>query len=169
MKPLATISIFSLVSLFLVNNVFAADSATVTATITAQSVSVSVSDGTVTYGTLTTGTSEDTTSGGLNNTQTASNDGNITEDINIRGQDSVNWTLSATSGADQYVHEFCKVDTGDCDGTPTWAALTTSNQTLKLSLVSSGTYDFDLKITTPSTSTNFTQQSVDVVIQASAS
>ena len=144
--------------------------ASVAATVTVQNISVSVGDGVVAYGALPVSTSEDTTSGGLNDTQIATNNGNVTEDLEIKGIDSANWTLVASIGvADEYVHKFCKVDTGDCDGTPTWTALTTSYQTLKTGVAALGTYDFDLEITTPSSSTNYTQQSVNVTVLATAS
>ena len=167
MKSLLAISLFLLGSaLFILGNTAnAATSATVTATVTAQNVSVNVTDGTVAYGTLATSTTQDTTSGGLNDSQTATNNGNVTEDFNIRGQNSANWTLGASAGADTYRHRFCITT---CDSSPTWTALTTSNQTLASSVSTSGTQIFDLEIATPTSSTNYTQQSVDVIVQASA-
>ena len=150
-----------------VNIVSAATSATVTATVTAQNVSVSVSDGTVTYGTMSLSALKNTTSTGLNDSQIASNDGNVTEDLNIRGQNTASWTLGASTAPDQYTHKFCNTD---CDGSPTWTALTTSNQTLTAGVTSSATAPhFDLQIGIPSTSGSYTQQSVDIIVQASAS
>jgi len=143
-----------------------ATTATVTATVTVENVAVTVSDGTVTYGTLSTSATSDTTSGGLDDSQTATNTGNVASDISIRGQDSANWTLAGSVGSDQYEHDFC---TSDCDSSPSWTALTTSYQTLASSVASSGTQDFDLKISTPSSSSNYSQQSVDVTVQISAS
>ena len=170
MKSLITsIAILGLIGLVVGVTVQAATEASVGATVTVQNVSVTVDDGAVTYGTLGAGASEDTTSSGVDNTQIATNDGNVIEDFNIRGTDSANWALGASVGSDIYVHEFCKVDTGDCDGTPTWTALTTGNQTLKASVAKDGTYDFDLQITTPSPSTSYAEQSVNVTIQAVAS
>ena len=144
------------------------DTAGVGATVTVQNISVSVSDGTVAYGTLTVNTSKDTTNvtDQLNDTQIATNIGNVTENLNIRGTNSTNWFLKASPAADEYKHEFCKVDTGNCDTSPVWNALTTEYQTLKTSLAKNGTYDFDLKITTPNSSTSYDQQSVDLTIQA---
>lgn len=161
----------ALVSVFLTSFVFApfvkgATSANVTATVTVQNVSVSVSDGSIAYGTVSTGSSADTTSGGVNDSQTATNNGNINEDIDIKGNNSANWTLGATAGADQYVHEFC---TANCDSTPVWTALTTSYQSLATAVASSGTQDFDLKITAPSSSSTYTQESITVTVLASAS
>lgn len=143
---------------------------TVTATVTAQNVAVSVSDGTVAYGTLAVSTSDDTTTNGTtHDSQTATNDGNVTSDLEIKGQDATGgtgWTLAATIGSDQYVHEFCITD---CDGTPSWTALTTTYQTLASSVAAAGTQVFDLKISIPSSSSDYVQKSVDVMVQISAS
>ncbi len=155
-------SVFILPSL----QVFAAGSATVAATVTMQNVSVSVTDGSISYGTLSSSSTKDTTNAVLNDSQTATNDGNVNQDLNIRGQNSTNWTLAATAGANQYKHEFCTIN---CDVSPTWTALTASNQTLQNAVAASGTKVFDLKLTAPSSSTVYTQQSVDVIVQASAS
>lgn len=146
--------------------VFAATSANVAATVTMQNVSVTVSDGTISYGTLSSSSSSNTTFGGLDDSQTATNNGNVAQDLNIRGQNSAAWTLAASVGADQYKHDFCITT---CDTTPVWTALTTSNQTLQAALAASGTKVFDLRLNAPSSSTSYTQQSVDVIVQASAS
>lgn len=134
-------------------------------------ISVTVSDGSVTYGTLAINTSKDTTSGGTNNTQIATNAGDVAEDLNIKGQSSANWTLAGSAGSEQYVHSFCKTGSGSpdpCDASPTWTALTTSYQSLATNIAASGTQRFDLKITTPTSTSATSQQSVDVTIQAVA-
>jgi len=144
----------------------AASSATVNATITPQNISVSVSDGSVAYGTVSLSSTADTTSGGTNDSQTATNDGNVSIDLNISGQDTSAWTLAGTIGANQYKHEFCITT---CDTTPSWTALTTSNQPLTTGVAASGTQVFDLKLSTPSSTASYTEQSPNVIIQASAS
>lgn len=145
----------------------AASTATVSATVTVQNVSVSVADGTITYGTLGQNATKSTIAADLNDTQTATNNGNIAEDLNIKGQNSADWTLGGTAGSDQYIHRFC---TATC-GSPTtnYTALTTNYQTLATSVAASGTQTFELHINTPNPSTVFTQQSVDVTVQAVAS
>ena len=166
MKSLITyLSILGLVGMIITMEALAADTATVTATVTVQNISVSVSDGEVSYGTLAVNTSQDTTSGNLDDSQTATNDGNVTENFNIKGQDSAAWTLASSAGADQYVHEFC---TSNCDTSPTWTALTTDYQTLATGIEASGTQVFDLKITTPTSTSSYDEQSVDVTVQAVA-
>ncbi len=137
------------------------------ASVTTANISVSISDGIVTYGTLGQNATKSTLSGELNDMQTATNDGTVTETFNIRGQDSVNWTLGTTAGSDIYVHRFCNDTANDCTNPPTnYTALTTSNQTLATGVTTSGTINFQLQINTPNPSSVFTQQSVNVIIQA---
>lgn len=146
--------------------VLAADTAAVTATVTAQNVSVTVGDGTVAYGTMAVSTTKSTTAADLNDLQTATNNGNITEDFNIRGQDSAAWTLAGTAGSEQYTHKFC---TTSCTTPPTnYTALTTNYQTLGSSIATSGTKTFDLQLGTPSSTATFTEQTVSVTVQAVA-
>jgi len=165
-KLLSTISLFSLFSFLIVSGfpVQAASTATVTATVTVQNISVSVSDGTVAYGTLSLNTSAGTNG---SDTQTATNNGNVTETLLIKGQNTAAWTLAATAGSDQYRHMFC---TSSCASpTTNYTALTTSNQTLGSSIATSGTATFDLYLTSPTSSSSYTQQSVDVTVTATAS
>jgi len=144
----------------------AATTGVVTATVTVQNVSVTVSDGTIAYGTVSTSATEDTTTGGKDDSQTATNNGNVSEDLNILGQDSTAWTLGATAGSETYTHKFCITT---CDSSPTWTALTTSYQTLTTAVAASGTQAFDLQIGAPTATTTYTEQSVDVTVQAVAS
>ncbi len=137
-------------------------------TIQAAVVSVTITtDGTIAYGMMAANTSKSTLPGELNDIQTAENNGNVTENFNIKGQDSTNWTLAGTAGSDQYVHKFCNDTTADCTTPPTnYTALTTSYQALDTGIIVNGTVDIQLQITTPNPSTVFTEQSVDVTIQA---
>jgi len=158
---------FSIVAL----PVQAAGSATVTSTVTVQNVSVSVSSGTVSYGTLAVNTSKTTlTSPGLADTQVVTNNGNVPEDFTIKGQNSAGWTLDTTNSTlDHYIHKFCKATCGT-DASPTnFTALTTSYASLATSVAAAGTQNFDLQITTPQSSDVFTSQSVDVTVLAAAS
>lgn len=165
LEDLIILSAILVFILFIVPVASAATTASVTATVTVQNISVSVADGTVAYGTMSVGTSENTTASALDDSQVATNDGNVTQDFNILGSDSAAWTLAATTGADQYTHEWC---TSTCDSSPTWNDLTTGYQTLSTAIAPAGSTTFDLQITTPSSSTSFTQQNVDVTVQAVA-
>jgi len=133
--------------------------------ITPAVISISVSDGSVSYGIMAANSTKNTTNSGLNDSQTATNNGNVTENLNIKGQNSANWTLAAAVGNEQYTHKFCDIN---CDTSPAWTALTTSYQTLATAISVSGTQDFDLQVGTPTTTSHYTQQSVNVTVQAVA-
>lgn len=158
---LGSLSLSSCLVALLVLPVFAADTDSVTATVTVQNISVSVADGSVAYGTLPLNSSAGTNG---SDTQTATNDGNVTIDLNIRGYDTAAWTLSGTNGANQYVHRFC---TTSCASPPTsYTALTTSYQTLATNKTAASDQTFDLHITTPTSTSTYDQQSADVLVQA---
>ena len=158
-------AIFLFVS-FLNDSLRAAETAQVAATVTAQNISVGVSDGIVAYGTIGVGATADTTSNDKNNSQTATNTGNVTEDFNISGSDSTNWTLAGTAGENTYTHKFC--NNGTCDASPNWTALTTGYQTLATGVGTSATQELDLQIGTPTSTTFYTEQTVNVTVQAVA-
>lgn len=165
LKNIVVFSSFLALLVFVLSSVAkAADTGTVAATVTVQNISVSVTDGVVTFGTLANNASAGTNG---TDTQTATNNGNITENLNIKGQNSTNWTLGATAASDQYILKFC---TATCTTPPTnYTALTTNYQTLATGVVATtGNQTFDLYITTPNPSTVYTQQSVDVTVQAVA-
>lgn len=144
--------------------VLAASTATVTATVTVQNVSVTVSSGTVDWGTLPVNTASSTNAA---YTQVVTNAGNVAEDLTVKGQNSANWTLdTANTTQDHYVQSFC---TATCGSAPTnYTALTTTNQTLVSNLAASGTANVDLYILTPQTVSGYTQQSVDITVTAAA-
>ncbi len=159
---------------FLTTNFFflarAADTADVTATVTVQNVAITVSDGSISYGTLVAGGTKDTTTSGVDDSQTATNTGNVNEDFNIKGYNvstGCSWTLAATQGSDQYFHKFC--NNGNCDSSPTWNALTTSYTTLATNKTPSATQEFDLQIGVPSSTSCTSQATVTVTVQAVAS
>ncbi len=156
-----SIGILGLIGVLIFQTALAATTATVTATVTVQSISLTITDGTVAYGTLGNNSSADTNPA---DTQDAVNNGNIIENFNIQGSNSANWTLGAVAASDVYVHKFC---TSSCGTPPTnYTALTTSDQTLATGVAASASQSFDLYITTPNPSTVFTQQSVNVTVTA---
>ncbi len=143
----------------------AGSSATVTATVTVQSISLSVADGAVAYGTLGSNTSKSTCTSELNDAQTVTNDGNVAETFRIKGVATANWALGATTASDQYVHQF---KNGTCSTFSGGTALTTSDQDLATNIAAAGTSTLNLQITTPNPSTVFTQQSPNVTLTAIA-
>ncbi len=133
---------------------------------TAKVISVAVADGIITYGTMTTGEIKTTIT--LADTQTLTNDGNVSETFNIKGQNTAcPWTLAATAGSEQYVHQFCKKTDVACTSPPTdYNALTTGYQTLYTGVAVSGTRQIDLRLIAPTVTSCGSQQNVDVTIQA---
>ncbi|HXS15187.1 MAG TPA: hypothetical protein VN711_03600, partial [Candidatus Saccharimonadales bacterium] len=126
-------------------------------------ISISVSDGNVSYGYVPINTAKNTTASGLNDTQVLTNDGNEAEDFNAKGQNTAcPWTLSPNNGSNQYVHEF-STNSGS-----SWSPLTTSYQSLISNIPANSTQNLDLRLTTPTSTGCYTQQSVDVTIQAVA-
>ena len=164
---LSIISILVLTSMVVSVVAKAADTAAVTATVTARNVSVSVADGTVAYGNIALSGTASTSSDGLDDTQIATANGNVSETLNIIGTDSATWTLETAIGSDQYTHHFC--NTLACDSAPTWTEIQQAAYTTMSSATvatSTGTQNFDLKVTVPSSSSSYTSQSVDVTVQA---
>jgi len=141
----------------------ASNEATVVATVTVENISVSVDSGVVSYGIL---GLNDTAGTHSSDTQTATNEGNVPATILIKGQDTAAWTLGTTAGVNTYVHQFC---TSDC-ATPTtnYTPLTLNNQELVSNLSAAGQETFDLFINTPTSSSSFSEQSVDVTVTATS-
>ena len=126
-------------------------------------ISLTISDGGVGYGNVIVGTPKDTTSSGLNDTQTITNNGNVAEDFEIMGQNTTNWTLGASAGDAIYKHAWC---TSNCDSSPVWNALTVAYQTLATNIGVSNTQDFDLQVTVPTSNSGTNQQDASVTVQA---
>ncbi len=93
---------------------------------------------------------------------TATNNGSITEDIEIKGASTADWTLAATAGADQYVHKASP------DAFSTTITLTTLNQTLAAGVTTSGTVTVSLKLDAPTSSTTAATQTAPVTVIAVA-
>lgn len=148
----------------------AADTGAVAATVTAQSISLSVVDGGVSYGTLGVGSTKNTTNAGTNldDSQIVTNTGNVSENFNIKGMNStssgVGWTLASSPGANTYTHKFCNVN---CDASPTWGPLSIGYTELSTSIgVGNSAPPFDLQIYTPTSTTDYNEQTVSVTVQA---
>jgi len=142
----------------------AADESTVNATVTAQNVSVSVGPTAIAYGTMSVNTGKT-----YPNTIVATNDGNTIEDITVKGTDDTPWVLDTVNSAqDHYIHKVCSTDCGTVPGG--YSALNISTGvSIKNSLGVGGTQYFGLQLTTPQTSSVYTERSVDVVVMAAAS
>ena len=124
-------------------------------------VSVTITtDGTISYGTLSSGATTSTIS--LSDTQTAQNDGNVTEDFNIKTSAPSGWSLGASSNTDTFVHEFSTNSGG------VWTKFTTedSYQTLVTNMIADEIQSFDLRFTAPNPATSSTEKTITVTIQA---
>lgn len=122
-------------------------------------------DGTISYGQVSLGESKSTID--LSDTQTAQNNGGITEDFNIKTSNATNgtqWTVGSSPGTNIFVHEFSS------NGGGAWTKFTAADsyQTLKTGIAVSGTQDFDLRITAPSESSDYQEKSIIVTVQATA-
>jgi len=140
----------------------------------APSISITISDGTVEYGIVPKNTAKTTLSSDMppsGDMQTVNYDTNVTVNINIKGNNAsgggCTWTLASSNGADQYVHQFCNATDNSCSSPPTnYTALTTSYQALKSGVTGQGSVNFHLRLITPTESSCYGQQSVNVDVQA---
>ena len=128
------------------------------------SVSIT-SSGVITYGYVAIGTASSTVNNGY--TQTAQNDGNTAEKLNVKSSDATSgttWTLASSIGANQFKHEF-STTTGSV-----WTVMpdSTTYVTAAPSVAQSGTVNFDFRLTTPSASTDYQQKSITITVQAVA-
>jgi len=168
-KIIAAIGAGALIALMAVS-VSAGD--TVTATVTPEQIAVSVDVANFDYGILSVSASDGSRTTALSGTITATNDGNVNENFNIKGTSTANWTLNSspastgTVAADQFVHRF-DADATFTDGTAN--ALSTTNQALGAAIVPSNTQQFELQMNMPTSSAVTTQQSTTVTVVATAS
>ena len=94
---------------------------------------------------------------------TATNNGSIIENIEIRGADTTNWTLEPTAGANQYVHRASKNNFS-----PQIITLTTENQELDTGVAVDGTVTVHLNLDAPTSSTTAATQTAVVTVIATA-
>jgi hypothetical protein len=149
----------------------AATEGVVNATVTMQNISVTVASGSVGYGTLAVNTASSTSSN--KQTQFAMNAGNVVEDFNIKGSDATGttqtWLLGATAGSAQFIHGFCKSSSTTCTSAPTnYTPLTYNYISFATTVQSGATSGTDLYINTPTVTTDYTQHTTQVTIQATA-
>jgi len=147
----------------------AATEGTVDCTVSGKLISVSVTDGDVSYGVLAVGATEDTTASGVNETQTALNDGTVAEDFDIKSSHAVGgtqWSLAATAGSDAFTH------TASIDGGTTWPVAMTVADTyvaLDTNVAAAGSQTFDLQIEMPTSITDYSAKAITVTVLATES
>lgn len=143
----------------------AASTATVAATVSATNLAVSVSDGSIAFGSVALNTAT-TTAGGTGQTQTVSNDGS-TAQINVKVSDAtggIQWTLGTSPGSDIYKME---VSTTTGSSYMTFQA-TNTYLTASTTMASLTTGNYDFRLTTPTASTDFQQKSITITVQVAA-
>lgn len=154
-------SVVSLAIVFGAYNALAQDTDTVTATVTATNLAVSVSDGSIAFGSVALNTA--TTTAGTGQTQVVSNDGSNAV-LNVKSSNATNgttWTLGTSPGSDIFKLEV-STTTGSTYGTlqATDVYLTASSTFNSLS-----DQNVDFRFTTPTVSTDFVQKSVTITVQ----
>lgn len=125
------------------------------------------SSGVVSYGVVPLNTSKNTTASDLNKTQSVQNSSSIAEDFNIETSNATGgtqWTVGSSPGSDVFTHEFSTNSGGS------WTKFNAANSyvTLASNISSAGTQNFDLRLTTPTVSSDYIQKSITITIQAVA-
>lgn len=150
---------------------WAATTATVSATVRFQTFSVTVSDGSINYGSVAANATNDTKA--LGDSQTVTNDSTQTADLNIKGINAfvvagggTNWTLGDATGANQYRHQFATEGAAFGAGNTLDAA---AFKTLMDNNPAGDKTTLDLRITMPaSDSNNGATMDTSVTLQATA-
>jgi len=97
----------------------------------------------------------------------AFNDGQVTEDLTISVAASANWTPGTTAGTDIFALGWGQTAV---QGTqPTFTNITVGGVSLTQNLAASDFFEFDLEFQTPTSSSDFTEQSVVATVEAQAS
>lgn len=139
----------------------AAATAAVSATVSATNLAVSVTDGSIAFGSVALNTATTTVAHG--ETQTVSNDGSAAV-INVKSGNATGgttWTLGTTPGSDIFQLEV-STTTGSTYMTfqATDTYLTASSSSASLT-----TGPLDFRFTTPTASTDFVQKSLSITVQ----
>jgi len=122
-------------------------------------------DGSVAFGTVALSSEQDTTATGTDDTEVAQNNGTATENFNIKTSNATGgtqWSVGASAGSDTCVVSFSTNDGG------AWEVLQTVDtyETLATSVSASGNVNVDLKIGTPTLTTDYQEKTITITIQA---
>ena len=134
---------------------------TVAATVTATNLAVSVSDGSIAFGSVALNTA--TTTAGNSDTQTVTNDGSDAA-LNVKSGNATGgttWTLGTSAGSDIF-----KLEVSTTTGS-TYMTLqaTDTYLTASSSMTSLLDQDLDFRFTTPTASTDFVEKSLTITVQ----
>ena len=159
-RILSLLVALALVALVVPAAVFAAED-TVTCTVTAVLVSVTVSDGDVAYGTLALGASKKASA--LGDTQTVTNNGTVIEDFYIKSSNATRdggttWHLGIP-GHNEFTHRW---DTG----VATWNPMGDSYNLMTMDVWPGNSVSLDLQIDMPSSTDDYLEHSITVTVLA---
>jgi len=153
-----TITILAWVGMIVGIVALAADEGTVAATVTAQQISIVVTPGSVAYGSVALGATDDTIA--TAEPQWAENNGNAAADFNIKGSNSASWSIiTGVPSGEDYRHRFA-TDSG------AWIALDTSYVDFFDDVAENATQGFDLEILISTGTAITAEQNVNVWLQA---
>lgn len=144
-----------------VQNVNAASTGTVAATVTPTSLSISVASGTIEYGSVSLNTATTTVGNGY--TQVVTNGGSDAK-LNVKSSNATGgttWTLGTTPGSDVFKHEVSTTSGTTYMTFPAADTYITASSTLSSLL----TQDLDFRLTTPTSSTDFVQKTITITVQ----
>ena len=125
-RVLALVGVLAVIGAALAIPAFADTEGTVTATVTAGVVAISLSTTTAAYGTVALGSEDNAPTP---SSFTVTNNGNVDADFGVKGANTANWTLGTglPSGTDTYRHrassnDFSTEDIARLAGIPRWLA-----------------------------------------------
>lgn len=157
----AVVSVLSLAIVFGGYHALALDTGTVTATVTATNLAVSVTDGSIAFGSVALNTATSTV--GTGQTQTVTNDGSNAT-LNVKSSDATNgtsWTLGTSPASNVFKLEV-STTTGSTFGTLQATDVYLTASSTFASLTNQG---LDFRFTTPTVSTDFVQKSLTITVQ----
>lgn len=152
-------------SLLMGHQVTALTTATVTATVTATNLDISVSDGSIAFGSSALNTATSTVSTGQSQTVTNNGSDSVFNVKSSNATGGTTWTLGTTTASDVFKLEFSTTTGsffGTLQATDTYATASSSFGSLQSS-------PLDFRFTTPTASTDFVQKSLTITVQAAAS
>lgn len=182
-RILSLVVVLALVGALVPATVFADNTGTVSCTVTAVLVSVTVTDGDVAYGTLALGATKNTAKydathnpDGMDTPQTqlVTNTGTVDEDFQIKTSNAAgatNWTLGDTAGSDTFTHAFNMGGTAYTGGEAiTFTPWTAANTYVAAGTETAPTFDnhLELEIGMPNPVTDYGTHTITVTVLAAA-
>lgn len=160
-RVLALVGVLAVIGAALAIPAFADTEGTVTATVTAGVVAISVSTTTVAYGTVEVGSSDNVPTP---STFTATNDGNVDANFGIKGAATTDWALVSGAPTDEeYRHKASP------DAFTSTIILTADFQSLDSAVTPTSSTTVSLRLDAPASTAASAEQSAQVIILATVS